>query len=169
MKLPSPYRGCLWATLEFHVVALMPKFSRWLFMRNLVQIAPQMDKQSNRHTHNDQRTDTKDQEPPDHAHGAIRITEARRELSGSRISYDLIGYDLIGYDLIGDDLIGDDLIGYELIGYEAALRSAKRWRIVSTRLIMNCRRLRPQFVRVTTCSMVRKNSGSSSFLRSSLT
>lgn len=107
------------------------------FLRDFMQIMPQVDKQSDRDAHYDQRTDAKNQEPPDHPHSAIRITDARCALLQRR--------------------------------QEAALRSATRWRMVSTRLVMNSRRFLPHLVRVTTCSMVRKNSGSSSFLRSSLT
>jgi hypothetical protein len=48
-----------------------------------------------------------------------------------------------------------------------ALISARFWRIVSTRLIMNCRRSRPGLVRVMTFSMVENMFGSFIFSRSS--
>lgn len=46
------------------------------FLRDFMQIMPQVDKQSDRDAHYDQRTDAKNQEPPDHPHSAIRITDA---------------------------------------------------------------------------------------------
>lgn len=106
---------------------------------DLMQVAAQMDEQGDGDAHNRQRTHAKSQEPPDHAHSATRIPEC----SG-------------GYGALP-------------VVYDAALRSATLWRMVSTRFVMNSRRFLPHLVRVTTCSMVRKNSGSSSFLRSSFT
>jgi hypothetical protein len=61
---------------EFHVLGLLLKLGRSLFGCDLMQVAPEMDEQSNRHAHDHQRAHAKNQEPPDHPHSAIRITEA---------------------------------------------------------------------------------------------
>jgi hypothetical protein len=36
-----------------------------------LQVPPQMNEQSNRNTHDDQRTETQDQKPPDHPHSRL--------------------------------------------------------------------------------------------------
>src|ERR1700733_262788 len=59
--------------------------------------------------------------------------------------------------------------GFRARDYDLAFCSRTRCRIIATRLIMNWRRFLPHLVRVTTFSMLRKNSGSFSFCRSSPT
>jgi ABC-type nickel/cobalt efflux system permease component RcnA len=64
--------------LHFRSLRLLLQIGRWLFVRDLMQIAPQMNEEGDRYAHDHQRTDSKDQEPPDHPHSATRITEASK-------------------------------------------------------------------------------------------
>jgi hypothetical protein len=53
-------------TLSFHL-------AQGSFLRGVrgLQVAPQAHVESNRNTHYDQRTDTQNQEPPDHPHSRL--------------------------------------------------------------------------------------------------
>jgi len=54
-------------------LALPLPFTRNFLVRvvSFLQVPPQVHKQGNGHTHYNQRTDTQDQEPPDHPHSGL--------------------------------------------------------------------------------------------------